>query len=146
MHSMAEARRDDLSGEAIRHGGLMDRVNVEEHNSTPHRERRDRPARREESHDQSIRNTERRRRIRELTNVVSNLGSQLDQQVHKRPYVVVGGTAVLGFVAGSLFGSRFGQLVLAVGIGYIARNVLGGEIDAASIEAGVGKIAGEGTG
>jgi hypothetical protein len=66
--------------------------------------------------------------------------------VHKRPYVFVGGAAALGFFAGSLLGSRFGQLVLAVGLGYIARNVLGGDIDAASIEAGMGKITGEGGG
>jgi hypothetical protein len=37
-------------------------------------------------------------------------------------------------------------MVLAVGIGYVARNVLGGDIDAATIEAGVGKFTGEATG
>lgn len=124
----------------------MDRVNVDEQSSTTTRARRERPVRREESHDQSLRNSERRRRIRELGEVARNLASQLDEQVHKRPYVVVGSTAVLGFVAGSLFGSRFGQLVLAVGIGYVARNVLGGEIDVASLRTGVGKLAGEASG
>ncbi len=124
----------------------MDHANVDEQNSTTTRPRRERPMRREESHDQSLRNNERRRRIREFAEVARNLGSQIDEQVHKRPYVVVGSTAVLGFVAGSLFGSRFGQLVLAVGLGYVARNVLGGEIDVASIGAGVGKLAGEGSG
>ncbi len=124
----------------------MDQANVDEQSNTTTRARRERPARREESHDTALRNSERRQRIRELAEVARNLGSQIDEQVHKRPYVVVGSTAVLGFVAGSLFGSRFGQLVLAVGLGYVARNVLGGEIDVASIGAGVGKLAGEGSG
>lgn len=124
----------------------MDPVNVDEQNNTTTRARRERPIRREEHHDQSLRNSDRRRRIRELAEVARNLGSQIDEQVHKRPYVVLGSTAALGFVAGSLLGSRFGQLVLAVGLGYVARNVLGGEIDVSSIGAGVGKLAGEASG
>jgi len=120
----------------------MDPVNANEQNTTT----RARRLWREASHDQALRNAERRRRIRELAEVARNLGSQLDEQVHKRPYVLVGSAAVLGFVAGSLLGSRFGQLVLAVSLGYVARNVLGGEIDASSIQANVGKFTGEGAG
>jgi ElaB/YqjD/DUF883 family membrane-anchored ribosome-binding protein len=119
---------------------------ADEQNSTTTRARRERRIWRQESHDQSMRNAERRRRIRELVEAARNLAPQIDEQVHKRPYVIVGGAAALGFVAGSLLGSRFGQLVLALGLGYVARNVLGGEIDAASIEAGVGKFTGEGAG
>jgi ElaB/YqjD/DUF883 family membrane-anchored ribosome-binding protein len=59
-----------------------------------------------------------------------NVGAQIEEQVQKRPHVVIGAAAGLGFVAGSLFGSRLGQVLLAAGLGYVARNfVEGGDID-----------------
>jgi ElaB/YqjD/DUF883 family membrane-anchored ribosome-binding protein len=72
-----------------------------------------------------------------------NLGTQLEEQVHKRPYMVIGAAAGVGFVAGSLFGSRLGQLLLAAGIGYLAKNVLEGEIDMDHIHEGIERLAHE---
>jgi ElaB/YqjD/DUF883 family membrane-anchored ribosome-binding protein len=57
-----------------------------------------------------------------------NLGAQLEQHVQKRPYVVMGAAVGLGFVAGSILGSRLGQVLLAAGIGYAAKTFLEGEI------------------
>jgi hypothetical protein len=54
----------------------------------------------------------------------ANIGSQIQEQARKRPYVVIGAAAGLGFVAGSLLGSRLGQVLLAAGVGYVVRNVL----------------------
>lgn len=75
-----------------------------------------------------------------------NLGTQLEEQVRKRPYVVLGAAAGVGFVAGSLLGSRLGQLLIAVGIGYAAREALeegaaGAGID--RIREGIEQLTGE---
>jgi ElaB/YqjD/DUF883 family membrane-anchored ribosome-binding protein len=72
-----------------------------------------------------------------------NLATQLEEQVHKRPYIVIGAAAGVGFVAGSLFGSRLGQLLLAAGIGYAAKNVLEGEIGLDRIQEGIERLAHE---
>jgi hypothetical protein len=56
-----------------------------------------------------------------------NLGTQIEEQVQKRPYVVVGAAAGIGFVAGSLFGSRLGQMLLMAGLGYVVKNMLEGD-------------------
>jgi ElaB/YqjD/DUF883 family membrane-anchored ribosome-binding protein len=72
-----------------------------------------------------------------------NLGTQLEEQVQKRPYMVIGAAAGVGFVAGSLFGSRLGQLLLAAGIGYLAKNVLEGEIGMGRIQEGIERLAHE---
>jgi len=66
--------------------------------------------------------------IERLREVGRNLGTQIEEQMHKRPYVVVGAAAGAGFVLGSLFGSRLGQVLLAAGIGYVVKNVIGGDI------------------
>jgi hypothetical protein len=72
-----------------------------------------------------------------------NLGAQLEEQARKRPYVVIGAAAGVGFVAGSLFGSRLGQLLLAAGIGYVAKNVLEGDIGMDRIQEGIERLAHE---
>ena len=64
-------------------------------------------------------------RMRELGR---NLGGQLQAQARKRPYMMLGAAAGIGFVAGSLFGSRLGQVAIAAAVGYFARNVLEGEM------------------
>jgi hypothetical protein len=56
-----------------------------------------------------------------------NLATQLEQQAAKRPFVVIGAAAGVGFVAGSLFGSRLGQALLAAAGGYFAKNLLEGD-------------------
>ncbi|HZU83081.1 MAG TPA: hypothetical protein VE987_09205 [Polyangiaceae bacterium] len=63
-----------------------------------------------------------------LREVGRNLGMQVGEQARKRPYVALGAAAGVGFVAGSLFGSRLGQMLLAAGLGYFAKNVLEGDI------------------
>jgi ElaB/YqjD/DUF883 family membrane-anchored ribosome-binding protein len=72
-----------------------------------------------------------------------NLGTQLEEQIHKRPYMVIGAAAGVGFVAGSLLGSRLGQLVLAASIGYVAKNVLEGDIGMDRIQEGIERLAHE---
>jgi ElaB/YqjD/DUF883 family membrane-anchored ribosome-binding protein len=72
-----------------------------------------------------------------------NLGAQVDEQVRKRPYVVIGAAAGLGFVVGSLFGSRLGQVLLAAGMGYVAKNVLEGDMGIDRIQEGIERLAGE---
>jgi ElaB/YqjD/DUF883 family membrane-anchored ribosome-binding protein len=72
-----------------------------------------------------------------------NLGTQLEEQVRKRPYVVIGAAAGLGFVAGSLFGSRLGQVLLAAGLGYLAKNVLEGDIGIDHIKEGIERLTNE---
>ncbi len=78
-----------------------------------------------------------------LREVGRNLGDQLDEQVRKRPYVVLGAAAGVGFVAGSILGSRLGQVLLAVGVGYAAKHVLGGEFGLDRLQAGLERLTGE---
>jgi hypothetical protein len=78
-----------------------------------------------------------------LREVGRNLGSQIDEQVRKRPYVVLGAAAGFGFVAGSVLGSRLGQMLLAVGVGYAAKRVLGGDFGIDRIQAELEKLTGE---
>jgi ElaB/YqjD/DUF883 family membrane-anchored ribosome-binding protein len=72
-----------------------------------------------------------------------NLGSQIDEQVRKRPYVMLGAAAGFGFVAGAVLGSRLGQVLLAAGVGYAAKRVLGGDFGIERIQAEIEKLAGE---
>jgi hypothetical protein len=81
-----------------------------------------------------------------LREVGRNLGAQLEEQARKRPYVVIGAAAGIGFVAGSLFGSRLGQVLLACGLGYVAKNVVVGDLGIDRIEAGIEKLTGEAPG
>lgn len=81
--------------------------------------------------------------IERLREVGQNLSSQLEEQVQKRPYVVVGAAAGIGFVLGSLFGSRLGQVLLAAGIGYVVKNVVAGDLGVEGIEQGLEKLTGE---
>ena len=78
-----------------------------------------------------------------LREVGRNLGDQLDEQVRKRPYAVIGAAAGLGFVAGSILGSRLGQVLLAVGVGYAAKRVLGDEFGIDRLQAGLERLASE---
>jgi hypothetical protein len=72
-----------------------------------------------------------------------NLGTQLEEQVRKRPYVVIGAAVGVGFVAGSLLGSRLGQLIIAAGIGYMARETLEGGPGMERIREGIEQLTGE---
>jgi len=85
----------------------------------------------------------RKSEVDRLREVSRNLGSQIDEQVRKRPYVVLGAAVGVGFVAGSLFGSRLGQVLLAAGIGYAAKHALGGEVSLDRIQAGIERLIGE---
>jgi hypothetical protein len=81
--------------------------------------------------------------VARLREVGKNLGAQIEEQVQKRPYVVIGAAAGIGFVAGSLFGSRLGQMLLAAGLGYIAKNLVEGGIDVERLQEKLEEISGE---
>jgi ElaB/YqjD/DUF883 family membrane-anchored ribosome-binding protein len=84
----------------------------------------------------------RRFEMERLREVGKNLGGQIDEQVRKRPYVAVGAALGAGFVAGSFLGSRLGQMLLAVGVGFVARSVIEGDLTAEGIRNGIEKITG----
>ena len=81
--------------------------------------------------------------VSRLREVGKNLGEQIEEQVQKRPYVVIGAAAGIGFVAGSLFGSRLGQMLLAAGLGYVAKNLVAGEIDVERLQEKLEELSGE---
>jgi ElaB/YqjD/DUF883 family membrane-anchored ribosome-binding protein len=81
--------------------------------------------------------------VSRLREVGKNLGAQIEEQVQKRPYVVIGAAAGIGFVAGSLFGSRLGQMLLAAGLGYVAKNLVAGDIDVERLQEKLEEISGE---
>jgi ElaB/YqjD/DUF883 family membrane-anchored ribosome-binding protein len=78
-----------------------------------------------------------------LREVGRNLAGQVDEQIRKRPYVVLGAAAGFGFVAGSVLGSRLGQVLLAAGVGYAAKRVLGDDFGIDRIQAEIEKLTGE---
>jgi ElaB/YqjD/DUF883 family membrane-anchored ribosome-binding protein len=81
--------------------------------------------------------------VERLREVGKNLGGQVDDQVHKRPYVVIGAAAGAGFIAGSILGSRLGQVLLATGVGYAAKHLLGPDFGLDRLQAGLEKLTGE---
>jgi DUF883 C-terminal glycine zipper region len=81
--------------------------------------------------------------VSRLREVGKNLGEQIEEQVQKRPYVVIGAAAGVGFVAGSLFGSRLGQMLLAAGLGYLAKHLVAGDIDVGRLQEKLEEISGE---
>jgi hypothetical protein len=81
--------------------------------------------------------------IERLRRAGQNLGGQVDQQVRKRPYVAVGLAAGLGFLAGSIFGSRLGQMVLAMGVGFVVKSALAGDFAPEKVRSRLEKITGE---
>jgi len=100
-------------------------------------------AQRTERNGQEAEANVRRREVERLREIGRNLGGQIEEQVRKRPLVVAGAAAGIGFVAGSLFGSRLGQVLLAVGIGYMAKNLASGELGVDRIQARIEKLANE---
>ena len=78
--------------------------------------------------------------MKHLREAGKNLGGQIEEQARKRPFVVVGTAAGLGFVAGSLFGSRLGQVVLAGALGYLAKNVMAGDVGMQRIQEGIERL------
>jgi ElaB/YqjD/DUF883 family membrane-anchored ribosome-binding protein len=83
--------------------------------------------------------------IARLRAVGRNLATQLAEQVEKRPYVAIGAAAGAGFVVGSVFGSRLGQMLLAAAIGYAMKNVIEGNIGVEQIEERLEALTGERT-
>ena len=63
-----------------------------------------------------------------LAELGRRLGAQIGEQARLRPYAVLSAAAGIGFVAGSLLGSRLGQIALAAGVGYVAKNLIEGEL------------------
>ena len=61
--------------------------------------------------------------IKKYLKDAKSLTSRLESQVTERPFVALGAVAGLSFVAGSILGSRVGQLAVAIGIGYAATRI-----------------------
>jgi hypothetical protein len=119
----------------------MNRTNIEEPQVRTHEP----SARRSERTPRTPADTGSPRRIRldRLREVGKNLGGQLDEQVHKRPYAVLGAALGVGFAAGSVLGSRLGQVLLAAGLGYVAKHFLGPDFGIERIQATLDKLAAE---
>ena len=100
-------------------------------------------AHRESAHESRGARAASRIEVDRLREVGRNLGEQLDEQVRKRPYVVLGAAAGAGFVAGSVLGSRQEHLPQAAGVGYAAKHVLGGEFGLDRLQAGLERLTGE---
>jgi hypothetical protein len=83
--------------------------------------------------------------VARLREVGRNLGAQLEEQARKRPYVVLGAAAGMGFIAGSLFGSRLGQAAIAAGMGYVAKNLLEGDVGVERLRENLERLAHERT-
>jgi ElaB/YqjD/DUF883 family membrane-anchored ribosome-binding protein len=94
-------------------------------------------------HGSQSREAGRRLEMDRLRAAGKNLGTQLEEQVRKRPYVIIGAAAGAGFIAGSLLGSRLGQLLIAAGIGYAAREALEGGAGVDRIREGIEELTGE---
>lgn len=81
--------------------------------------------------------------VARLREVGRNLATQVGDETRKRPYAAIGAAAGVGFVAGSLFGSRLGQVLLAAGLGYVARNFLDGSPVVERLQDNIEKLANE---
>lgn len=57
-----------------------------------------------------------------LMETVRKLGADAIQQTKQHPQIAVGVGVGVGFIAGSLLGSRMGQMLCAVGLGYLIRH------------------------
>jgi ElaB/YqjD/DUF883 family membrane-anchored ribosome-binding protein len=128
-------------------GRTMDRTNIEDAQQ-PARAQERGPEKRAEIGGRRARgdaNPAQRRTLEmdRLREVGRNLGGQLDDQVKKRPYVVIGAAAGVGFVAGSILGSRLGQVLLAAGMGYLAKHVFAGDLGIDRIQAGLERLTGD---
>jgi hypothetical protein len=123
----------------------MNRPNADEQQSPRGQERAEQGARRTEAGARADAASSPRKSIEvdRLREVGRNLGGQLDEQVRKRPYVVLGAAVGAGFVAGSVLGSRLGQVLLAAGIGYAAKRMLGGDFGLDRIQAELERLTGE---
>jgi hypothetical protein len=84
-----------------------------------------------------------RLRLDRLLDIGRNLGAQLDEQVHKRPYAVLGAAVGVGFAAGSVLGSRLGQVLIAAGLGYVGKHFLGPDFGIERIQATLERMAAE---
>ena len=120
----------------------MNRTNIEEPHVRTHEPHEAAGARRT-AEPGSGPSSRRRIRLERLGEVSRNLGSQLDEQVHKRPYAVLGAALGVGFVAGSVLGSRLGQMLLAAGLGYVAKHFLGPDFGIERIQATLERMAAE---
>jgi hypothetical protein len=125
----------------------MNRTNIEEPHVRTHEPHETAGARRSErtgrTEPASGSSSRRRLRLERLGEVSRNLGSQLDEQVHKRPYAVLGAALGVGFAAGSVLGSRLGQVLLAAGLGYVAKHFLGPDFGIERIQATLERMAAE---
>jgi hypothetical protein len=64
-------------------------------------------------------------RLVRIKNAGADAGEEVARYVRKNPLVAVGIAAGAGFVGGSLFGTRLGRMLLVLGAGYAAQDLLG---------------------
>jgi hypothetical protein len=78
-----------------------------------------------------------------LAELGRHIGAQIGEQARLRPYAVLSAAAGIGFVAGSLLGSRLGQIAMAAGVGYMAKNFIEGELGLELFQRALEKLAPE---
>jgi hypothetical protein len=82
--------------------------------------------------------------ILRVKRATKNLARQIEEQIEQQPMVALGAVAGLGFIAGSLLGSRLGQLALAVAGGYALHDMLQKEGGVEKLmKEGIDKLTGE---
>jgi hypothetical protein len=121
----------------------MNSTNIDESQARPHEAAGSRRSERTGRTEGAEPGSRRRIKLDRLREVGRNLGVQLDEQVRKRPYVVLGSALGVGFAAGSVLGSRLGQVLLAAGVGYVAKHFLGPDFGIERIQATLEKLASE---
>jgi hypothetical protein len=65
--------------------------------------------------------------VKRLAETGRRLGNEAMGHARRRPQLAIGVALATGFVAGSIFGSRLGQVMLASAAGYLVKHALSGD-------------------
>ena len=68
------------------------------------------------------------------------LGTDAIEQTKAHPQIAVGVGVGIGFIAGSIFGTRLGQLACALGAGYVLKHALANGASLDSIQRSIEKL------
>ncbi|HEY1697013.1 MAG TPA: hypothetical protein VGG39_32865 [Polyangiaceae bacterium] len=76
-----------------------------------------------------------------MKETLRKLGTDVLAQTKLHPQIAVGIGVGVGFIAGSIFGSRLGQLAFAGALGYVARYALGNGVTLEGIQQSLERMA-----